>query len=167
MRVGPIAGVVFVVAAAGVLGGASADPSFTPRAVAPADLAAVPDTLRKGPPWCLAGIQPRKAQSILDRLRQFADAPPDDSVLVDVRAGAGNMPRTPAADVQTVTDETTCRKASRALDQWYWQTPQGSAVHLVKVGTRYAIHAPGVSRGEFQEMIHTDSRFNKLAITLF
>lgn len=128
---------------------------------------ATADTLRKGPPWCLAGTQSRKAQFILDKVRQFADAPPDDSALVEVRVAAGNMPRTAASSIQTVTDENTCRKASRALDQWYWKTAQGAAVHVVKVGTRYVIHAPGVNRGESEEMVHTDSQFNKLAIVLF
>ena len=125
------------------------------------------DTLRKGPPWCLATVQSRNSQSILERIQQFADAPADDSALVEVRIAAGDMPRTPIAQIETVTNEATCRKASQALDKWYWATPQGAAVHLVKVGTRYAIHAPGVSRGEFEEMIHTDSKFAKLAIILF
>lgn len=97
----------------------------------------------------------------------YADAAPEATTWVNVRVALGNMPRTPASQISVATDEQTCRKASRALDQRYWQTPQGAAVHLVKVGTRYAIHAPGVSRGEFEEMIHTDSRFSKLAITLF
>lgn len=166
-RVVPVAGLVAVAAAADVLYSAPIGPSFAPRASTAITSVLVADTLQKGPPWCLAGVQPRKAQFILDRIRQFADAPTDDSALVEVRVAAGNMPRTAAVDVQTVTDEATCRKASRALDQWYWQTRQGAAVHLVKVGTRYAIHAPGVTRGEFEEMVHTDSKFAKLAIVLF
>ncbi len=129
--------------------------------------ALVADSLRKGPPWCLAGSQPAKARFILEKVQQFADTADDDSALVEVRAAAGNMFRASAASVQTVTHEATCRKASQALDQWYWATAQGAAVHLVKVGTRYAVHAPGVNRGKFEEMVHTDSTFKKLATTLF
>jgi hypothetical protein len=125
------------------------------------------DTLRKGPPWCLAAVEPEKSNYLIQSILMYADAPPEDTAGVNVRVALGNMPRTPASQISVVTDEQTCRKASRALDQWLWKTPQGAAVHLVKVGNRYAIYAPGTNRGEFGELAHTDSRFNKIAVSLF
>jgi hypothetical protein len=125
------------------------------------------DTLLKGPPWCLAAVQPEKSNYLRQSILMYADAAPEDTTWVSVRVALGNMPRTPASQISVVTDEQTCRKASRALDQWLWKTPQGAAVHLVKVGARYAIYAPGANRGEFGEVAHTDAQFNKIAISLF
>jgi hypothetical protein len=130
-------------------------------------VAAEGDTIRKGPPWCLAAAQPDLSRFMHQKILMFATAAPDDSTMADARAAAGNMPITPAAQVTVVTDEVTCRKASRALDDWFWTTAQGAGVHLVKVGQRYVILAPGANRGEFHEVAYTDSRFAKLALSLF
>jgi len=78
---------------------------------------------------------------LLHKVLMFATAAPDDSTMADARAAAGKMPLTPATNVVVVTDEATCRKASRAFDQWFWTTPRGAAVHLVQAGQRYVILA--------------------------
>ncbi len=40
-------------------------------------------------------------------------------------------------------------------------------MYLARVGTRYVIHPPGASMGEFGLLVHTDSTFRALARSTF
>ena len=62
-----------------------------------------------------------------------------------------------------MTDEVTCRKASRLLDTDFFTAPQGIAVHLTRVGTRYAIYAAGIQAGEFTHVVWVDSKWKIVA----
>lgn len=74
------------------------------------------------------------------------------------------MPVTPEAEIVLVTDEAICERASKALDSMFFVSPEVSAVYVVRLGSRYAIHPPGIVGSGWGYVVHTDTLFRKIAI---
>ena len=121
--------------------------------------------LVKGPPWCLAPTDTATANRIVRRIRGIASS--TDSLYSALRDSLGFMPQVAPQQVVAVTDEATCRKASRTLDTELFVSAQLAAVHLTKVGSWYAIIAPGSRLGEFTPAVWTDNKWTKKAVSEF
>jgi len=113
--------------------------------------------------WC-APTGTVQSLHVLQYLRRLATG--TDSSAILARAAIDMQPIA-QSEVVMITDEAICRRASAALDSFFFVAPESASVFLVRLGSRYAIHPPGYRVESFGYMIHTDSAFNKLAVTSY
>jgi hypothetical protein len=118
--------------------------------------------------WC-ADTTDETSRFLLMKLRPLATS--DDPLYAQGRDSLAAMPRVAASEVALVTDEALCERASRALDRGFYTRfytrPRAARVHLARAGSRYVIHPPDASMGEFGFLVFTDSAFRILACSTF
>ena len=115
------------------------------------------------PPWCMP-TQDMQAQFLFVQTRYVATSV--DETAAELRDSLAAMPMVPASEVELLSDEVLCQRASAALDSFYFDTPQAKAVYLARAGQRYAIHPPVDQPDDIYLIIHVDSAFNKTGVVV-
>jgi hypothetical protein len=88
----------------------------------------------------------------------------DDSTSATVRDSLGALPHVSAADIVFVTNESTCERASRALDSTFFTQPQAARLLIMQAQDRYMIQPPETATGGRAFLVVTDTAFNRLGL---